>query len=260
MRHFSYRTRAWLQHRWHAGNRHAVHSPFVFELVEEVLRQKAIPQQLLPIEDSRHAFLRDQRTIIVADHGAGSHRLQAPQRRVAAIAATALQPTHRCLQLAALARFVQAQRIVELGTSLGISTRYLASAPGVQVDTIEGCPATHALAQEQFACAHATNISAHQGLFVDVLPQLLTGSPIDLAFIDGHHTGEATCRYFDQLLPHMAPNGVLVLDDIHWSPDMGQAWERIKAHPAVSLTIDLFDMGYVFLMPRRSKEHFRLTY
>jgi hypothetical protein len=64
----------------------------------------------------------------------------------------------------------------------------------------------------------------------------------------------------EQCLTRAHNDTVLVLDDIHWSRGMEEAWEQVKAHPRVTVTIDLYNMGLVFLRSEQAKEHFVLRY
>jgi predicted O-methyltransferase YrrM len=83
---------------------------------------------------------------------------------------------------------------------------------------------------------------------------------LDLVFIDGHHLKDPTLDYFEQCLGKAHNDSVFILDDIHWSQGMEEAWEQVKHHPRVSVTIDLYTMGLVFLRSEQAREHFRLRY
>lgn len=251
-----------LRHWTTAKDRHGVHSPFVYTLVEQVLRPTERPVGTDDIEVLRDQFLGDQRSITVTDLGAGSHRMRSPQRRVRDIARHALCGPKEAGQLHRLARFLNARHVVELGTSLGITTLYLArSVPHGRVTTMEGCPATLAIAQELLTRAGQTNITIMAGDFRHTLPATLAQLPqLDLAFIDGHHAEEPTLEYFNQCMAKAHDHTVIVLDDIHWSPGMERAWKAVKADPRVTVTIDLYRMGLVFLRREQAREHFVLRY
>jgi predicted O-methyltransferase YrrM len=84
---------------------------------------------------------------------------------------------------------------------------------------------------------------------------------VDLAFIDGNHRKLPTLNYFHELLPVLSSASAIVFDDIHWSAEMESAWENIKNHPQVMLTIDVFFMGIIFFRPEfRVKQHFVIRY
>lgn len=245
-----------------ARNRHGVHSPFVFDLVEKVLRpQPALPEHEA-IELLRSDLLRSDQVIRVNDLGAGSHRLDLPVRRVADIARTAIKGPRQAQMLFRLARYFDARTVLELGTSLGITTLYLArGAENGVVHTIEGCPQTYRIAQHHFEQLRQDNINPVLGSFQRRLPELLNRvAQLDLVFIDGHHAMQPTLDHFESCLTRAHADTVFVLDDIHWSQGMEAAWTSVKAHPRVNVTIDLYNMGLVFLRPRQAREHFTLRY
>ncbi len=253
---------SYLGHLIKARDRHSVHSPFVYDLVEKVLRPQATPPSHAAIEALRADLLRSDQTIRVNDMGAGSRVLDQPVRRIADIARSALKPARQAELLYRLCRYMQAETVLELGTCFGISTLYLAD--GVvdgRVHTIEGCPQTYRIALHHFEQMKAANVFPVLGSFQRCLPELLPQlDRIDLAFLDGHHAKEPTLDYFEQCLPKAHNDTVFVFDDIHWSAGMEEAWRRIKAHPRVTVTVDLYTMGLVFLRSEQRKEHFTLRY
>jgi len=256
------RVASYFEHLVLARTRHAVHSPFVFDLVEKVLRPRPSFPEYDAIEALRADLLSSEQTIRVNDLGAGSRKLDLPVRRVADIARWSLKPAKEAQLLNRLARSFDARSIVELGTSFGITTLYLATgAEDGVVHTIEGCPQIHRIAMHHFEQLKQRNIVAQLGSFHRLLPDALrrVGRP-DMIFIDGHHAEEPTIEYFEQCLSHAQDGCVLVIDDIHWSAGMERAWERIKANDRVTVTIDLYSLGLVFLRPEQAKEHFRLRY
>lgn len=254
--------RAYLRHHLLAGNRHDVHSPFVYGLIEEALRNRSRGPNFPDIEALRDALLHDERRIPVEDHGAGSHRHNGEVRRVRDIARSALKPREQAELLYRIVRWAKPETVLELGTSLGLTTMYLARGAGNgQVVTIEGAPAVHHLAQEHFAQLAQTNITAVLGSFQDQLGHVLSSMDrLDFAFLDGHHATAPTLDYFEQCLAKAHNDSVFVLDDIHWSAGMEAAWREIQTHPRVTVTVDLFKFGLVFLRTEQHREHFRLRY
>jgi predicted O-methyltransferase YrrM len=81
-------------------------------------------------------------------------------------------------------------------------------------------------------------------------------STFDLIYFDGNHSKKATLDYFEMLLPTINNQSVWIFDDIHWSKDMEEAWEIIKTHSKVTVTIDTFQWGMVFFRYEQPKEHF----
>ena len=89
-----------------------------------------------------------------------------------------------------------------------------------------------------------------------MIPSLDT--EFDMIFIDGNHQKEATLSYFENLLPKAHNDTIFIFDDIYWSKDMTEAWEAIKKHPKVTVSIDTFFWGFVFLRTEQAKEHFTI--
>lgn len=253
---------SYLGHLVKARTRHGVHSPFVYDLISQVLRPTITLPEFETIEALRDDLLASDQTIRVNDLGAGSRVFDLPIRRVSDTAKAALKSPQQAQLLFRLARYFQASEILELGTSFGITTLYLAlgSDEGT-VHTIEGCPQTMRIAQHHFDQLKQRNIVPVLGSFRSKLPETLQRmEALDLVFLDGHHAKEPTLDYFEQCLTKAHGDTVFVFDDIHWSRGMEQAWEAVKAHPRVTVTIDLFNMGLVFLRTEQAKEHFTLRY
>jgi predicted O-methyltransferase YrrM len=254
--------RSYLGHLVKARNRHGVHSPFVYELIHQVLRPRETMPEFAAIEELREELLHSGQSIRVTDLGAGSRVFDTPTRRVAEIARTSLKAPKHAAMLFRLTRYFKPEHILELGTSFGISTLYLAlGADEGSVTTIEGCPQTQRIAVQHFDRLRQRNIRPVLGSFKTRLPEVLQSMErLDMVFLDGHHAKEPTLDYFAQCLAKAHNGTLIVLDDIHWSEGMEEAWEMIKSHPQVTVTIDLYDMGLVFLRREQAKEHFVLRY
>lgn len=253
---------SYLGHLLKARDRHGVHSPFVYELIAQVLRRTEPRPEFLAIEQLREDLFRNTATIHVNDLGAGSRVFELPTRRVCDIARTALKSPKNAALLFRLARYFQPTTVVELGTSFGLSTLYLArGAEEGRVVTIEGCAQTLRIAQHHFDSLEQRNIRSVLGSFQTRLPELLLKMDrLDMVFIDGHHATEPTLAYYEQCLTKAHNDTVFIFDDIHWSRGMEEAWQAVKAHPRTTVTIDLYDMGLVFLRTEQAREHFTLRY
>lgn len=249
--------RYWLR----SGNAHGLHSPFVFSLYLDVVCHSGEFAAFEAIENRRAALRADTRQLRITDYGAGSQTGAGRERPVRDVARHAAKPARLAQLLFRLVNYRQPRTVLELGTSLGLTTAYLASATSqARVLTLEGCPETAAMARETFEQLHLRNVELVEGNFDETLPATLANltAPLDFAFFDGNHRYEPTLRYLEQCLPYATGESVFVFDDIHWSEEMEQAWAAIKAHPAVTLTVDLFFIGLVFFRPNAPKQHFTL--
>ncbi|NTS40526.1 class I SAM-dependent methyltransferase [Flavisolibacter sp. BT320] len=245
------------------GKGHGMHSPFVFNFILHVLNNKSKFAPPTEMEALRKALLSDKHLLEIEDFGAGSRVAKTKQRTVAQLAKAALKPKKYAQLLYRLVAYYKPETILELGTSLGVTTSYLAAAnPAAAVLTIEGSKAVAAVASENFAKLQSKNIRQMIGNFDDLLPSAISAlSSIDLAYIDGNHRYGPTVNYFTQLLPALHNNSILVFDDIHWSEEMEKAWEEIKKHPSVQCSVDIFFLGFVFFRKEfKVPQHFTVRF
>jgi predicted O-methyltransferase YrrM len=242
--------------------KHDVHSPFVFDLITWVIEDKTPYYIYRPIESLRSKLLISDKKISITDLGAGSLVNKARTRKISEIAKNSVKSAKYGQLLFRLVRHFKPDTILELGTSLGITTLYLASPRKTStVVTLEGCPATASLAQTNIDALNIKNIQLITGDFKDTLPKALAilKKP-DLVFFDGNHQKEATLLYFHQCLASIENDTVFIFDDIYWSTGMHEAWEEIKSHSLVTVTIDLFFIGIVFFRKEQEKQHFVIKF
>ncbi len=245
------------------GKGHGIHSPFVFDFITNILNDRNQYYAYRDIERLRERLLESDETVDVLDLGAGSSVTSSGSRRVKDIARYVLKPGKYARLLFRMVNYYQPATVVELGTSLGITTAYLAAAnKNRQVYTLEGAPAIATLAKRNFDLLHLTNVHQVTGNFDDTLQPLLEKiRKAAFVFVDGNHRKEPTVRYFNYLLPYIGNDSILVFDDIHWSAEMEAAWEDIKKHPAVTCTIDLFFIGIVlFSTDFKVKQDFTIRF
>lgn len=252
----------YLLYRLRAIKLHGVHSPFVFDLYHQVILHDGNYYTYPLLEALRKELLQNDRTILVTDFGAGPKAGLKKERKISYIARTsAKSPKYAQLLFRLLNRF-KPKVVFDLGTSLGITTSYLAKGnQEAQVYTFEGCPAIAAEAKANFHKLKIQNVQQAIGNLDETLPQQLKAvSQLDFVFFDGNHRYEPTMRYFEACLEKHHEDSVFVLDDIYWSADMTRAWQEIKQHPQVLQTVDLFYIGLVFFRKSQPKEHFTLLY
>jgi predicted O-methyltransferase YrrM len=243
--------------------RFAVHSPFVYDLITKVFKDKTQYPEYKTAEDVRRQSLRSRRIVEISYFGASSRKKSFlnPLKEVREIAQSAISRKSGRL-LHRLVKHFAPETMLETGTSLGISALYMASAaPLAKMTTLEGCASTAELAVDNIRQSGLKNIEIHTGEFSIVLPGYLkTCNKIDFAFFDGNHTFKATTAYFNSCLQFAGENSVFVFHDIHWSAGMMKAWKQICANESVTVTIDLFDIGLVFFNKGLSKQDFMIRF
>lgn len=245
------------------GKGHGMHSPFVFEFITKILNDENRYPEYEKVEGLRKQLLLDKSNIKIKDMGAGSAVSKSQTRSINSIARSAAKPAKYGQLLYRMVKHYHPHTILNMGTSLGVTTAYLAKAdPVSSVITMEGSPEVAAKARQHFKSLQLGNIHLAEGNFDDTIQDVLKElKTVDFAFIDGNHRKEPTESYFQQILPFTHNDTILVFDDIHWSREMEEAWEMIKKHDTVKATIDLFFIGIViFRQEFKSKQHFSIRF
>ena len=278
----------YLQYILRSVNEHSIHSPFVYTLYIEVISNKNKKDVFNELNKIREELLNNNETIEVTDLGAGSKKMS-NTRKISDIAKHSVVNKKYGELIFRLTEYFKPKTILELGTSLGLSSLYLVkAAPNAKITSIEGCPNTYRFARSLVIrradpdsyrdVSSADSSKGHETLkrvqgdgksvielinssFDEFFDSDLQDLKFDLVYIDGNHTYEATVKYFDKLLALTDENSVLIFDDIYWSEGMTKAWEEIKAHPSVRVTIDLYKIGLVFFRKEnKQKEDFLLRF
>ena len=270
---------AYIKFLWRSTNQHGVHSPFVYSLVTKCFYDKKKYSSYKLIREYRRNLQKSRQKISVTDFGAGSKVFKSPEREVSKMAKSVGISRKRAKLLNRLVRYLKVKAALELGTSLGIGTAAMAAGNSVHITTVEGCPETAAVAGKNFKKFGLKDIDLKVEKFEEFLVDSLkknskflsagatakedqipnsgdSKTSFDLVYFDGNHQKEPTLDYFQKLLPTVHNDSVFIFDDIHWSREMEEAWEEIKLHPAVKVTIDTFFWGFVFFRKEQEKEHF----
>jgi len=245
------------------GKGHGMHSPFVFEFITKILNDRTAYTEYEKVEALRDQLLNDTTVLEVEDFGAGSVIDKKNKRSISSIAKNAAKPKKFGQLLFRMVKRYQPKTILELGTSLGITTSYLSLAkPDARLITMEGSKEIADVAKQNFNAIELKNVELIEGNFDNTLSSVVRGLPsVDFSFIDGNHRQEPTERYFKELLAKTNNNSILVFDDIHWSSEMEAAWEAIKNDAAVTCSIDLFFIGIVFFRKEfKEKQHFVIRF
>jgi len=251
----------YLKYRIIGGTAHDVHSPFVFDLLNNVINDQAQFYCFGPIESLRSKLILDQRTIQVSDFGAeGTGKKVA--KKISTIAKNSLQEKKYAQLIFRLVNFSNAKNIIELGTSLGITSLYISNAAKKShLITMEGCPEIAGIAKENFEKMKVKNIELVIGNFDENLAKTLASlEQVDLVYFDGNHRKKATLDYFNLCLTKKTNDSIFIFDDIYWSREMKKAWDEIIRNENVTVSIDLFKLGIVFFRSGIPKQHFRLKF
>lgn len=245
---------------WKSKNEHGVHSPFVFDLVTKCFYDKKNYAEYSILKNYRNSLLANKKNIEVNDFGAGSRVFKNNTRAINQIAKHAGISKKRAKLLFRITNYFQPSTILEIGTSLGLATSALSLGnKNAKIITLEGCSNTLAVTKNLFQVLgfKLQNIEFINTEFSKHLKNYqLSIINYQLIYFDGNHSKEATLHYFELLLPTISNNSIWIFDDIHWSSDMEEAWEIIRNHPKVTVTIDTFQWGIIYFREEQEKEHF----
>ena len=254
--------KSYLKFIWNSTNAHGVHSPFVFNLVQKCFYDKTNYSEYNILYKYWFSLVEDNRTILVTDFGSGSRVFKSNKRKVSQIAEIAGISRKRAKLLFRITQYFMPNTILEIGTSLGLATSALALAnKNASITSLEGCQETLSVAKEMFQF-RSFNLKSERVTFINTefSKQLTTYNlkpkTYNLIYFDGNHSKQATLEYFELLLPTIDNETVWILDDIHWSSEMEEAWKIIKKHPKVKVTVDTFQWGIVFFRSEQVKEDF----
>lgn len=235
---------------------HGIHSPYLYRFTQNAIYEKN-PFYIFPkIETLRENLKYDDRILSVKDYGTGSDR----QTRVLDIAKTSLKSRKWAQLLYRIVNFTKAQNVLELGSSLGLTTAYLASVKSdITCISLEGSEEIANIARENFEKLEINNVEIVVGNIDETLgEQLEKLKTLDVVFFDANHRQEPVLNYFQQCLEHIHHDSVFIFDDIHWSEEMERAWRIIRKHRKVTTTIDLFEVGIVFFNKNYPKKTYKM--
>jgi predicted O-methyltransferase YrrM len=246
----------------HSTTKYDVHSPFLYNLITKVLEDKTSYIEYQKVEDLKKSLIKNQDKIIITDLGAGSKTGNNKQRTISRIAKNSSKGKKSGRLLYRISSEYKPTNILELGTSFGFSSSYMAIGnPESQVSTIEGCPNISTIASNNFDFLKINNIKLYTGGFDKILPGILENLPeLNLVFFDGNHQKEPTIKYFELCLEKATNDSCFIFDDIHWSDGMEEAWNYILQNKKVTLSVDLFYMGMVFFKKELTKQNFAIRF
>ncbi len=236
----------------------------IVNAIDSTLSNSIAPEEKIwieRIEEVRSALNDSFTEITITDYGAGKSSFKRTEKEMYEGVVTTMTVSNACkgsksyfwaLMLFNLVREFKPSICIELGTCLGISSAYQASAQKINkkgsIITLEGADALYSLSKKNLQKLGLDNVTVVKGRFQDNLERILNeNEPIDYAFIDGHHDGKATISYFESFIPHLSKKAVIVFDNILWSKGMRYAWKKITENKNVKISVNLRTIGICIL-------------
>ncbi len=239
---------SYLNYRLQAKDAFDIHSPFVFSLYNEVVKRSRRFE--IPEIEAHRARLRKNHSDI--------NNLQGPTT-ISKIARRSLSSSGFTAFLHLLVEWIDANSVLETGTSLGVSTAYLAYDQSVQVHSIEESTEIHDFASSSLKNLRLSNAKLINGTLQEVLIPTLKESNPDLIFLDADHRSKALDFCIHSIFEYCDPS-VIIIHDIYWSKDMNQYWKSLVNNQKYPLTVDLFQAGILFPKVEMEKQHFVLKF
>ncbi len=251
-----HQVKSFLNHWLHEVDEHSIHSPFFYDLYTRTIAPKNRPDIFL-LQKLRTSLLDNDTVLSITDLGSGGKTKPEVTRTISDVALNSLTPPQVALFYLDLLYYSKGKRVVELGTSLGLTSLYLAQKKDVMVYTFEGSHAIANAAITNFEWAEQKNIELIEGNIDTTLHRFLEQTQkIDFALIDANHLYGPTMRYYKLLTKRLTEKSVVVIDDIHRSSEMEKAWREIKSDVLVYGSVDLYRCGILLFDPVLNKQHF----
>lgn len=257
-----FQLKSYFNHWLDAVDEHSIHSPYFFDFYKKVIKMDRTDHpEFSAYEDLRNKLLVNPLEVTMVDLGARSPHFDKNTRTLSQIASTSLSPASYCRLYNRIIHYIDATQVVELGTSMGITTLYLAPKENVQVTTFEGNSSMINVALTNFEYFDKKNIDLIEGnIDIRLSEFLLNPRKIHFVLMDANHRYEPTIRYFNLLSRRMADKGVMVIDDIYYSEEMHRAWRELCHHQLVYGTVDLFRCGLLFFDPTLNRQHYTWSF
>ncbi|MEO9967025.1 MAG: class I SAM-dependent methyltransferase [Reichenbachiella sp.] len=256
---FFFRVYRYLRYWLLALDEHSLQSPFLFQLYTQALSPSNLNKITRPtIEELRKSLLAGRHTI-ANTYGSGSSLSTSQRGSIRGIAKFGVSTPKQSEILVNLIEWTKAETVLELGTSLGLNTLYLSEANTTkEVVTVEGNQELALLSRLHFESHGASNIDQIN----DDIDHFLDNDHrrYDLVYIDANHTLDATIRYFRKCMDLISSEGVIILDDINWSPDMNRAWNSILEDNKTCIFVENYEIGIVFVNRPSEQKHYILRF
>jgi predicted O-methyltransferase YrrM len=253
-----FRLKKFIGYQWKAKSKYYLHSPFVYQFYLNILEGKD-NEDINVLAKLRRRLKDSGAKLAVTDLGTG----QKKESKVRDLERVTAVPHKYGKILYRVSAHFNPQTVLEFGTSIGISTAYLARGNrNAKIISMEGSAALAEAARKNLESVQASNVEIRTGNFDSILPAIIDVLPsLDMVYFDGNHQKAATLKYFELCLAKANEHSIFIFDDIYWSREMTEAWEEIKKHSRVRLTLDIYRFGICFFMKEKlAKEDFVLRY
>ena len=241
---------------------HGIHSPFLYDLIINTFNNSFQYETYSRIEKLRKIIRTDRQNYIYTNYRPSQNVYTRHPRKVSdVVKKTAISPKHARLIFRLINKF-NPNVSLELGTGVGVTTAYIASAKKHNiVYTVDKNNELTDYARHNLQYLDIENVRIINDTFEEAIKKIIRlNKKIDFLLIDGNHTKTATITYLSQMYSLFHNDTIIIIHDIHWSPEMESAWKTIINNPDIKLAIDLFFMGIIFFKSELNKQNFVIKF
>ena len=234
---------------------YGVHSPFVFNLITKVIEERCSYYSFYDIELIRKQLLFRDDVIAYPDR---QQKGKLCRRTVGEIVEReAIKPKHGAL-LFRLTNYFKSRNILQLGSSMGLSTLYLTSyAPGLKCIALENVPEFAPIARIAYEKGGHNPVDLRIGSNKELLPQALEDlKQVDFVFFNTLYEQPDNVWLFNECTKYAHDGSLFVFEGIKANQKMREFWKEICARPEVTVTIDLYSMVIVFFNKKLHKRNY----
>ncbi len=229
------------------GKGHGIHSPFVYDFIRNVLINKKKYPAYKQIAQLCKRLKKDHRIVDIEDF---CERVTIPisqKVKMANLYRSMIKPAKYGQLFFRMARHYKSQYVLEIGSSLGITTSYLALANAdTTIITYEESDAIAKIAAQNFSSLSIKNTIQILGNVNNTLKDTLNKIiQLDFVFVNGNNCKETILFYWNILYNKAHNETLFIFDKIHGSAEMEEIWKKIQQLDMVTCTIDLFFIGIV---------------
>ncbi|MCF8236593.1 MAG: class I SAM-dependent methyltransferase [Saprospiraceae bacterium] len=230
---------------WQARTAYSMHSPLLYSFCREVLDDRRSFYAFEEIEIWRYHLLHESSELHVVDLGAGGQDALDQNRIVSSIAKTSLSPPWKCRYLFRMVLWWKPDLLLEFGTSLGVSTAYLAAASiHTPLITVDGSDSHLQLARKGWNKLGLDHIEEWNLSFQQAIQRI----PWDqhgriLIYLDGDHRPARVLEILQTIQEKTRHPFLVIIDDIRWSDDMWAGWQEWRSAFQSGAWLDLYQVG-----------------
>lgn len=247
----------YLSYLFHAKHRKGfgIHSPFVFYLVTMVIEETLPYYRFVQIENLRTLLNKTKKKIKENKNGVET------ERRISEfVRESSISPSYDQL-LFRLVNFFKPRNVVEIGTSIGITSLYLATSDTHRpVYTIGESKELADFAHTTFGKVGLQNIIQQTGNVETKLPVVLSKEKnIDFVYFGRQTSVEAIQKSLSLLSSSFTSKTVIMLSDL-WKDERKELWETMKKQSGVRVSIEMFHYGILIFNEDLQCENYNLLY